>query len=132
LKLTSEQKEKLRKKGSIEQEIVEVEKEIESLESQEPPPIPSNLLDIDMDLINSAPNPVVVETIKSNDKTGDAESKSPKVEDPKKEQSKNKEQSGAAPEKLKNEMKVEGKIESKSAAEEEFVVVSSTKKNRKR
>lgn len=118
MKLSSEQKEKLRKKGSIEQEIVEVEKEIESLESQEPPPIPSNLLDIDMDLVNSAPNPVV-ETRKSNDNCGDAESKSPKVEEPKKELS------------LKNEVKVQGKIESK-AAEEEFVVVSSTKKNRKR
>jgi hypothetical protein len=128
LKLSSEQKEKLRKKGSIEQEIVDVEKEIESLESQEPPPIPSNLLDIDMDLVNSTPNPVV-ETIKSNDNCGDAESKSPKVEEPKKEQSKIKEQSVAVP--LKNEVKVQGKIESK-AAEEEFVVVSSTKKNRKR
>ena len=125
MKLSSEQKEKLRKKGSIEQEIVEVEKEIESLESQEPPPIPSNLLDIDMDLVNSAPNPVV-ETRKSNDNCGDAESKSPKVEEPKKEQSLT---NKAIP--LKNEVKVQGKIESK-AAEEEFVVVSSTKKNRKR
>ena len=123
MKLSSEQKEKLRKKGSIEQEIVEVEKEIESLESQEPPPIPPNLLDIDMDLVNSAPNPVV-ETIKSNDNCGDAESKSPKVEDPKKEQS-------IMAVSLKNEVKVQGKIESK-AAEEEFVVVSTTKKNRKR
>ena len=55
VKLTSEQKEKLKKKTSVEEEIVEVEKELEVLSTQEPPPVPSDLLDIDMNLINNEP-----------------------------------------------------------------------------
>jgi hypothetical protein len=105
---------------------------LEILETQEPPPMPSNLLDIDMDLINSIPNPTIVELKETNpiNKSQICESKSINTG-----KSKTKEES-----KVKSidvppikEVKVEAskKVESKNE-DEDFVVVSSTKKNKKR
>lgn len=124
LKLSSEQKDKLRKKGSIEQEILEVEEEIEDLETQEPPPIPSDLLDIDTDLINKTPDHAVVSSeIKANDKNENGLSKPPtNVKDVV-----NKEPVTVPPPKEKQAQTLKQSLKE----DEEFVVVS-VKKNKKR
>jgi len=137
LKLSSEQKDKLKKKGLVEQEIVDVEKELEILETQEPPPIPSNLLDIDMELINiqSPPDNSVIKAGNTN-----VDSKPGTKEEPKngqiKDADKNKvEEAKPVTNPKENEIKVEKKSSKqveKQVEEEEFVVVASTKKNRKR
>lgn len=130
LKLSSEQKDKLRKKGSIEQEILEVEEEIEVFETQEPPPIPSDLLDIDMDLINKTPDHAVVSSeIKANDKNENGLSKpSTNVKDVvNKEQEKE-----ALPVTVPPPKEKQAQTLKQSPKEDEEFVVVSVKKNKKR
>ena len=135
IKLTSEQKEKLKKKGSVEQEIVEVEKELEVLVTQEPPPIPSDLINIDMDLINiqqqyddtnqiknDKPTTTVVFGFSFRSENDQKSNSKPNVQQPKQIETKN--------EKLGNNK--DELISKQNEVEVEFTTVVNSKKNKKR
>lgn len=139
----------------MEQEIADVEKELEILGAQEPPPIPSDLFDIDMDLINSPPLPNLSATIASNtnaETRSEAAATKPAatkpaatkpaatkpaatipaavaVQDKDDDKSKVKDVKPITPNPNQKDIKVE---EKSTLDDEEFTVVATSKKNRKR